>query len=90
VKPDAPRAPTALSTVPNSARVFDAEGAEIGGILIGLIDGYLSFLEIFNYLGWPASSNRGSRPDGQRRRSPPVRADASQFVDWCSVSLYGF
>jgi hypothetical protein len=49
VKPDAPRAPTAPSPVPNFARVFDAEGKEIGGILLFLLDGHLSFLEIYDY-----------------------------------------
>ena len=49
VKPDAPRAPTAPSPVPNEARVFDAEGEVIGGILLFLLDGYLAGLEIFGY-----------------------------------------
>jgi hypothetical protein len=50
VKPDAPRAPTAPNPVPNCADVFDAEGEFIGGILLFLLDGYLSFLEIHGYL----------------------------------------
>ena len=49
VNPDAPRAPTAPSPVPNFASVFDAEGENIGGILIFVLDGYLSFLEIYDY-----------------------------------------
>jgi hypothetical protein len=49
VKPDAPRAPTAPNPVPNEAKVFDAEGVEVGGILIFVLDGYLSFLEIYDY-----------------------------------------
>jgi hypothetical protein len=50
VQPEARRAPTALRMIPNSARVFDAEGEEIGGIIVFLLDGYLSFLEIYDYL----------------------------------------
>lgn len=50
VQPEARRAATALRMIPNSARVFDAEGEEIGGIIVFLLDGYLSYMEIFDYL----------------------------------------
>jgi hypothetical protein len=53
VKPDTPRAQTTLSTVPNSASIFDAEGKETGGIIICLVDGYLALLEIFDYYREP-------------------------------------
>ena len=49
VNPDAPRAPTAPSTVPNFAAVFDSEDEEIGGIMICVADGYLTGIEIHDY-----------------------------------------
>jgi hypothetical protein len=50
VKPNAPRAQTALHTCPNVASVLDAKGEVIGGIIISLVDGYLSGLEIWDVL----------------------------------------
>jgi hypothetical protein len=50
VHSEARQAPTALHELPNSAQVLDAEGEEIGGIIVFLLDGYLSYLEIYDYL----------------------------------------
>lgn len=54
VNPDAPRATSAPRRVPNEAAVFDAEGEEIGGIMIWVVDGYLAGIEISDYFPPPA------------------------------------
>lgn len=69
VNPDAPRAPTAPSPVPNGAAVFDAEGEEIGGIMIFVVDGYLAGLEIYDYFPPPAHGISPLPPIDQLRIS---------------------
>jgi hypothetical protein len=52
----ASRASVAPSVLPNSATVLDAAGDAIGGIVVFLEDGYLSYLEIYDWLEVPGIS----------------------------------
>ena len=44
-----PPALNAQSPIPNEAGVLDADGEEVGGIIVFLDDGYLSSLEIYSW-----------------------------------------
>jgi hypothetical protein len=44
-----PPAVNARSPIPNGAGVFDADGEEVGGIIVFLDDGYLCNLEIYSW-----------------------------------------
>ena len=57
VSRDAPRSACTSSPIPNQAWVLDADGEKIGGILIFLDDGYLSLLEIHDWLDPPGISS---------------------------------
>jgi hypothetical protein len=39
----------ARSPIPNEAGVVDVNGKEIGGIIVFVMSGYLSYLEIYSY-----------------------------------------
>ena len=49
VDPGAPTAGQTYRPIPNEAEVLDAEGENIGGVIVFADDGYLSGLEIYSY-----------------------------------------
>lgn len=46
-RPDAPAAPRTKSPIPNQARVIDADGEDLGGVIVFLTDGRMSLLEVY-------------------------------------------
>ena len=50
VEPGAPRALSTPSPIPNEALILDADGESIGGIIVFLDDGYLSCIDVHDWL----------------------------------------
>ena len=49
VDPGAPTAGKTYRPIPNEAEVLDADGENVGGVIVFAENGYLSGLEIFSY-----------------------------------------